>query len=61
MILKRREYIGKVWDWNHEKLLPAHEGYIPAILDESLWKWAESNIGVLSAARNRNGIKVYES
>jgi DNA invertase Pin-like site-specific DNA recombinase len=55
-ILKRPEYIGKVWDWEHKKLLTAHQGYIPSIIDEELWDWVEANISRLSATRNRNGI-----
>ena len=57
-ILKRPEYIGKVWDWNHEHLLPAFLDYIPPIItDETQWEWVKSNIESLSASRNRNGIR----
>ena len=56
-IIRRPEYAGFQWDWEHKNLIPALD--IPAIIDMPQAEWSEmaSKISILAAERNRNGYK----
>jgi hypothetical protein len=57
VLIRRPEYMGLVWDWGRENLLPATN--VPKILNmpEPEWRELVANITALAEKRNHKGIK----